>query len=196
MFRTKQFVVAYYLLAMISVRYALRWKGKINVNRRLLSSTTARFSAQEEGHQTSSSGTSSEEQNKYSKILMDHQSKAARLPLAEDVRTLIHTSIGFGVLSTNSQQLAGFPSGSIAGFQLDDEGKPFFVFSSMSSHTKDLLVDGRSSLVVTSKDFKGAAEGRVTILGEIAKVTDLTRIAHLRNLYLKKHQDAYWIDFG
>ncbi len=195
MFRTKQFVVAYYLLAMISVRYALRLKGRINVNQRLLSSKTARSAAQEE-YQTPSSGISSEEQNIYSKILMDHQSKAARLPLAEDVRTLIHTSIGFGVLSTNSQQLAGFPSGSVAGFQLDDEGKPFFVFSSMSSHTKDLLVDGRSSLVVTSKDFKGAAEGRVSILGEIAKVTDTTRIAHLRNLYLKRHQDAYWIDFG
>ena len=116
--------------------------------------------------------------------------------MAEEVRTLIDQSIGYGVLSTNSADMPGFPTGSVVGFELDDNGLPFFVFSTMSAHTKDVLKDGKVSLTVMANDFKGAAEGRVVLIGNVVKSFDKEKIGLLRDKYLKKHKDAYWIDFG
>lgn len=116
--------------------------------------------------------------------------------MATEVKTLLSTSIGFGVLSTNSFDYPGYPTGSVVGYELDDEGYPFFVFSTMSAHTKDVLKDGKMSLTVMASDFKGAAEGRVVLVGDVVKVFDKERIANLREKYLKRHKDAYWIDFG
>lgn len=126
----------------------------------------------------------------------EKQADLKRLSYAEEVRTLLDQSIGFGVLSTNSVQHAGFPTGSVVGFQLDEQGLPFFSFSTMSAHTSDLLEDGRASLTVLAKDFKGAAEGRVNIAGTVKKVVDEEKKAELRARYRLRHKDAYWVDFG
>lgn len=66
----------------------------------------------------------------------------------------------------------------------------------MSAHTKDLQKDGKCSLTVLAADFKGAAQGRVVLIGSIEKVTDDAKRGLLRDKYLAKHKDAYWIDFG
>ena len=137
------------------------------------------------------------EEEKMVAAFREHQSKAARLSMAEEVRTLIEQSIGFGVLSTNSDQYGGYPTGSVVGFQLQEgNGLPYFVFSTMSAHTKDVLKDGKVSLTVMAKDFQGAAEGRVVLIGDCKKVFDKDEIAKLREKYLARHKDAYWIDFG
>ena len=96
-----------------------------------------------------------EEQAKILTNLRAYQDKVPRLSMAEEVRTLIDNSLMYGTLSTNSDQFPGYPTGSVVGFELDDNGLPFFVFSSMSAHTKDLLKDSRSSLTVLANDFKG-----------------------------------------
>ena len=72
------------------------------------------------------------------------------------------------------------------------------MFSSMSAHTKDVQRDGRCSLTVQAADFKGAAQGRVVLIGTVNKVPDedVAKKAALREKYLTKHKDAYWIDFG
>lgn len=180
---------------MFSVRCALKWKNGQRLTP-LFRRVSLFSSGKEEGHQSSTSEQRSEESQRLLNLLNEHQSKAVRLPMAEEIRTLLHQSIGYGVLSTNSQQLQGFPSGSVVGFQLNELGKPFFVFSTMSSHTKDILADSRASLVVMAKDFKGAADGRVAITGTVSKITDSSQVAQLREQYLKRHQDAYWVDFG
>lgn len=126
----------------------------------------------------------------------ERQANLKRLSYAEEVRTLLDQSIGFGVLSTNSVQHGGFPTGSVVGFQLDERGLPFFSFSTMSAHTSDLLEDGKASLTVLAKDFKGAAEGRVNIAGTIKKVVDEELKAELRAQYRLRHKVAYWVDFG
>lgn len=127
---------------------------------------------------------------------VDNQRNAPRITMAEEVRTLIDQSIGYGVLSTNSIDIPGYPTGSVVGFELDDDGLPFFVFSTMSAHTKDVLKDGKISLTVLANDFKGAAEGRVVIVGNVKKLFDKEKEKILRDKYLLKHKDAYWIDFG
>lgn len=124
-----------------------------------------------------------------------HQTSAKKLSLAEEIKTLVFQSTGYGVLSTNSVSNPGFPVGSIVGFHTDSQGKPFFALSTMSGHTKDIIADGRASLCITSKNFKDAADGRVTLIGKISKLPQEKTQAY-REEYLKKHKDAFWIDFG
>jgi putative heme iron utilization protein len=126
----------------------------------------------------------------------ERQAALPRPTFAEEVRTLIDRSIGFGVLSTNSLQYPGFPTGSVVGFQTDQKGLPFFSFSTMSAHTNDLLNDGRASLTVMARNFQGAAEGRVVLIGKIKKESNLKQQEDLRARYRARHKDAYWIDFG
>lgn len=124
-----------------------------------------------------------------------HQQNAPQLSNAEAIRTLVSQSTGYATLSTNSLQYPGFPTGSIVGFNTDCTGKPFFVFSSMSAHTKDINADGRASLTITSKNFKDAADGRAVLIGTIKELPK-DKISKYREMYLQKHPSAFWVDFG
>jgi len=121
------------------------------------------------------------------------------LSQAEDARSLIGYSSGYAVLSTLSKQLDGYPSGSLVGFATDDKGLPLFCFSAMSSHTQDLMRDpkgAKAALTVTATGFEGAADGRVTLVGDVARVKDEEELVTLRKTYREKHPDAFWVDFG
>mmetsp|Transcript_1904 Transcript_1904/g.5578 ORF Transcript_1904/g.5578 Transcript_1904/m.5578 type:complete len:257 (-) Transcript_1904:178-948(-) len=105
---------------------------------------------------------------------------------------------GFGIVSTNSQKeaLAGYPLGSVVGFAVDGKGRPFFSFSDMSAHTQNLKKDARAALTVTEEAFKGAADARVTIVGDISLVSDEEESEHLRARYRESHPGAFWAAFG
>jgi hypothetical protein len=68
-----------------------------------------------------------------------HQQEAPKLDWATDVRTLIQYNHGFAVMSTNSKSKEGYPGGSVVGFAVDDDGRPLFIFSGMSTHTQGEL---------------------------------------------------------
>lgn len=117
---------------------------------------------------------------------------------SKQARSLIEYSTGYAVLSTLSKKNPGFPAGSVVGFALDAQGLPFFAFSTMSGHTQDLLQNVKgapAALTVTANGFKGAADARVTLVGSVSKV-DGDEIKPLRDLYLQKHTNAFWVDFG
>mmetsp|Transcript_28086 Transcript_28086/g.53167 ORF Transcript_28086/g.53167 Transcript_28086/m.53167 type:complete len:322 (+) Transcript_28086:70-1035(+) len=133
---------------------------------------------------------------KIQNTLQAHQSTAARLSFPTSVRSLVHHQHGFAVLSTNSKSNPGYPGGSVVGFAPDPSGRPLFVFSGMSSHTQDVLVDPKVSLTVASQDFKGAADGRVNLLGEMERVKDPEEIEMCKEIYLEKHPGAFWVNFG
>ncbi|CAN0193566.1 unnamed protein product [Ectocarpus fasciculatus] len=147
------------------------------------------------GHAAGPGPQRSPEQEALAARIQEHQQDAARLSHTEEVRNLMQYSTGFGVLSTNSRTLEGYPSGSVVGFSLDDKGRPLFAFSSMSAHTGDLAADSRVSLTVTAATFKGAADGRVSLIGDVNKVPD-EDLPSVREMYKKKHPNAYWVDFG
>ena len=171
--------------------------GFSRVASRLRYSSRSLVMKEQTGHMTPNDAPKlSPEDEKAIATFKEHQHSAARISFAEEVRTLIEKSNHFGVLSTNSNNLEGYPAGSVVGFQVDDEGMPFFVFSSMSAHTTDVLKDGRSSLTILSEEFKGAAEGRVVLVGDIKKCFDKDKIKQLREKYLEYHKDAFWVDFG
>lgn len=184
-----EFGIIVYMLTMISVSHMLRSKVSLCsvLPKSCISTSTSKLTA---------SPVSEAEIAKYQKLLKSHQIKMKKMSIAEEVKTLIANSHGYGTLCTNSHINEGFPSGSIVGFQIDDQGFPFFVFSKLSSHSKDILKDGRVSLVVSSNQFSDASDGRVTLTGTVEKVIEDNLVEQLRLSYLKRHHDAFWIDFG
>jgi len=136
-----------------------------------------------------------EEEKKIQERFMEHQKVARRLGFAVDVRSLIEYNHGYAVLSTNSKAHPGFPGGSVVGFAVDEKGRPLFVFSGMSSHTQDLLKDSKCSITIASKEFKGAADGRVNLLGH-AKLVPKEEREECKSIYLSKHPNAFWVNFG
>ena len=156
------------------------------------------------GHAVKNQPEISDEEREVQTKVMEHQRGAARLSQAEDARSLVAYSTGYGVLSTLSSAVDGYPSGALVGFAHDESGLPVFCFSAMSSHTKDLLADpdvktagAKAALTVTAKGFEGAADGRVVLIGDVkrcskAEVEELK----LPALYKGKHPNAFWADFG
>lgn len=125
-----------------------------------------------------------------------HQDGVPKIGFPADVRSLVQYNHGFAVMSTNSKLNPGFPGGSVVGFAVDDEGRPLFVFSGMSSHTTDILKDPKCSLTIADKNFKGAADGRVNLMGTSSRIKDEEEIEKIREIYLKKHPGAFWVNFG
>lgn len=130
------------------------------------------------------------EELKIQEALAEHQQNAPKLGFDVDVRSLVQYNHGFAVMSTNSKANPGFPGGSVVGFAPDDEGRPVFIFSGMSTHTQDLLADPRCSVTIASKEFKGAADGRVNLMGKVTKVKSEERDA-MKAVYLAKHPGAF-----
>ena len=88
------------------------------------------------------------EEQKIQEAFMEHQQAAPKLGFPVDVRTLVQYNHGFAVMSTNSKANPGFPGGSVVGFAPDDEGRPLFTFSGMSSQTQYILLDSRSAKIL------------------------------------------------
>lgn len=149
-------------------------------------------------HDVRSDGAAKEmdpEEMKLQAALAEHQQNAPKLGFPTDVRTLVQYNHGFAVMSTNSKANPGFPGGSVVGFAPDELGRPLFIFSGMSTHTQDLLADPRCSVTIASKEFKGAADGRVNLMGKVSLVPQEERDA-AKAAYLAKHPGAFWVDFG
>jgi len=165
---------------------------------RLFQSKEEKTSANATGHDVRSEGVPQEidpEELKIQAAFAEHQKNAEKLDWATDIRTLIQYNHGFAVMSTNSNSNPGYPGGSVVGFAPDDQGRPLFIFSSMSTHTQDLMADPRCSLTVASKEFKGAADGRVNLMGKVSLIPEEEKEA-AKNTYLAKHPSAFWVEFG
>ena len=149
-------------------------------------------------HDVRSSGAAAEmdpEEMKIQQAFAEHQQNAPKLGWATDIRSLVQYNHGFAVMSTNSKANEGYPGGSVVGFAPDEKGRPLFVFSGMSTHTQDILADPRCSVTIAAKEFKGAADGRVNIMGKVALLPNEEKEA-AKALYLEKHPGAFWVEFG
>lgn len=126
----------------------------------------------------------------------EHQQNAPKLGWPTDIRTLVEYNHGFAVMSTHSKANPGYPGGSVVGFAPDEQGRPIFIFSGMSTHTQDLLVDPRCSVTIAAKEFKGAADGRVNLMGQCHLIKGADEIEKAKEIYMKKHPNAFWVSFG
>jgi putative heme iron utilization protein len=73
----------------------------------------------------------------------------------------------FGVLSTISIDVAGYPFGSVTPYCVDRAGRPVIYISPIAEHTKNIVADPRVSLTVVEKRESDdvQAHGRVTCVG-------------------------------
>lgn len=99
-----------------------------------------------------------------------------------------------GMLCTLSQVHEGYPSGSLVDFACNHDGSPILAVSSLAVHSKNLLGNPKCSLLV-AKDPEDRTDLVITLYGDAVKVPDDDRDA-VRSVYLKKHPDAFWVDFG
>ena len=79
----------------------------------------------------------------------------------------------FGVLSTISSDVPGYPFGSVAPYCVDQQCRPVLYISTIAQHTRNILSDPRVSLTVLdgnggSDDVQ--ARGRLTYIGDARRV--------------------------
>ncbi|MBK1704697.1 HugZ family protein [Halochromatium glycolicum] len=74
-----------------------------------------------------------------------------------------------GLLSTHSQELTGYPFGSVVPYVLDQEGLPLLLLSPLSQHTRNLDADSRCGLtVVEEREGDVQQRGRLSAVGDVA----------------------------
>ena len=185
------------LASRIAPAFALRAAAAANKNRHATATCRRALATTVYAHDVKSDSAISE-QNMDPEIeaFQQHQATAAKLSFADECRTLVDLG-RYAVISTFAREHGGeYPSGSIVGFASDDQGRPIFALSSMSGHTGDLKANGKCSLTVTAPGFTGAADARVTLTGTVEPVAEGDETAAVREAYLAKHPDAFWVDFG
>nr|CAB3458394.1 unnamed protein product [Digitaria exilis] len=126
-------------------------------------------------------------------VIRAHQAKAARLSPAEEIRTILDRSVR-GVLATHSQEHVGYPSGSMVDFACDQDGSPILAVSSLAVHSKNLSGNPKCSLIV-AKDPEDRTDTVITVYGDAVPVSDEQKDS-VRTAYLRRHPDAFWVDFG
>eukprot|EP00466_Bigelowiella_natans_P005641 jgi/Bigna1/89270/estExt_fgenesh1_pg.C_460080 len=144
-----------------------------------------------QGHQD---GRPRREPTEKEKRIMEYQQNAPKLSFAEEAKSLVTFGNGYGVISTITKD--DYPGGAVVMYAPDDDGLPAFSFSTMSGHTQDLMKNSKASLTVTTNDFKGAADARVNLVGDIEKITDEEELKKYREIFIKKHPNAFWVNFG
>lgn len=80
----------------------------------------------------------------------------------------------FGVLSTVSIDLPGYPFGSVTPYCTDRMCRPIIYISHIAQHTRNIVSDSRVSLTVVEKGASEdvQAQGRVTCIGDARPVED------------------------
>ncbi|KAG2646343.1 hypothetical protein PVAP13_2KG491800 [Panicum virgatum] len=121
------------------------------------------------------------------------EAKAARLSPVEEIRTIMDRSVR-GVLATHSQEHAGYPSGSMVDFACDQDGSPILAVSSLAVHSKNLSGNPKCSLLI-AKDPEDRTDTVITVYGDAVPVSDEQKDS-VRSAYLRRHPDAFWVDFG
>lgn len=76
----------------------------------------------------------------------------------------------FGVLSTISLDVPGYPFGSVAPYCVDQQGRPVVYISMIAQHTRNILADPRVSLTVVEGD--GGSDGDVQARGRLTYIAD------------------------
>src|SRR5215475_7012243 len=92
----------------------------------------------------------------------------------------------FGVLSTISMDVPGYPFGSVTPYCADERCRPLIYIANIAQHTQNILADSRVSLTVVdrtdhSEDVQ--AQGRVTYLADARPIG--TEDVRIRERYFR-----------
>lgn len=97
------------------------------------------------------------------------------MSLAQDARRWLRAH-RYGLLSTHSRAVEGYPFGSVVPYVLDHEACPVMLISRLAEHTKNLAGDARVSLLIHEAGEDVQAQARVTLLGKAELVADPSTI--------------------
>jgi len=89
--------------------------------------------------------------------------------LARDARLWLRAH-RYGLLSTHSTAVAGYPFGSVVPYVLDHDGCPVLLISRLAEHTKNLAADPHTSLLIHEPGPNVQAQARVTLIGKAERV--------------------------
>jgi len=81
----------------------------------------------------------------------------------------------FGVLSTISLDVPGYPFGSVTPYCVDQSGQPIVYISHIAQHTRNIIADPRVSLTVVDEDTNSddvQARGRVTCIANARQLDE------------------------
>jgi len=91
---------------------------------------------------------------------------------AKQARALFYSQ-SYGVLSTHSTDLAGYPFGSITPYCLDSLGQPVILISSIAQHTRNISSDNKVSLLChDTLATDPQASARATYIGDAVLLND------------------------
>ncbi len=88
------------------------------------------------------------------------------LEAIKEARELLN-SRSFGVLSTLSLKLDGFPFGSVVPYCLNGDGAPVILISTIAEHTKNLSADSRCSLTILKESNDVQSNSRISLIGHM-----------------------------
>lgn len=111
-----------------------------------------------------------------------------RLSPGVRARTVLHVCRS-ATLCTASLKHDGVPFGSHVDYILDSEGCPIFLLASGAEHTKNIANESRISLYCQPPSSSGQEGGRVTLVGEIAKLPHI-EIEEAKEEYIHIHAHA------
>ncbi|KAH7280328.1 hypothetical protein KP509_37G061700 [Ceratopteris richardii] len=93
------------------------------------------------------------------------------------------------IMSRMHHRRRGYPYGSFVDFAPDAQGHPIFSLSPLAIHTRNILADPRCSLLVQNPGWTGLANARVTLFGDVHRLSDEQQEwAH--HHFMAKHQQA------
>ncbi|HYR83320.1 MAG TPA: DUF2470 domain-containing protein [Terriglobia bacterium] len=101
----------------------------------------------------------------------------------------------FGVLSTMSIDVPGYPFGSVTPYCVDDQSRPIIYISQIAQHTRNILADFRVSLTVVDNNPDSddvQARGRVTCIANAVPLSD--NETDPRERYFRYHPSARQYD--
>ena len=121
---------------------------------------------------------------------------AAGFAPRELARHLLRT-VRIGALGTIDRN-TGHPVATLVTVATDTDGSPLILVSALSSHTANLTIDGRASLLLSTHG-KGdpLAHPRLTVLGSFVRVNDGEGRERVKGRFLARHpKAALYVDFG
>src|SRR5262245_5443483 len=94
----------------------------------------------------------------------------------------------FGVLSTISLDVPGYPFGSVAPYCFDENGQPVIYISHIAQPTRNIMSEPRVSLTVIEEDMDSddvQARGRVTCIANARHIDGSAENAAIRARYFR-----------
>lgn len=107
------------------------------------------------------------------------------MSLADEARHVLLQDY-FGVLSTVSVEVEGYPFGSVVPYCLDRAGCPVVLISRIAQHTKNIWANSKVSLIILQKGSDDVqAEGRLTVVGDAEQIKVQEEIEAISTRYYR-----------